>query len=322
MQTSQYRNGNEFALVRDFWRLWVRNRRVTLQALVRPGHMIILFDELLQEPFQMTLAQHDHIVKDLSPQGADESLHERILPRASVGGTNLGDAAAVQEHSYAVAIEAVIVPEEILGLQAKGHRFTQLLNHPIHVRMSCHGKVYDLTSAVVEDEEDIQRGKVESRDGEEIDGPGYVHVITQKRQPCRRSVTRFSRPVHVLAYSVRTGRVVPEKNEGVVDPLGTPEGILLAELVNQTLYLLGNRRSPTVPTGLPSPEVPESPGMPFLDGRRLHQMGEVFPLVQTFREDDPEHPKARSEPWSCAFLRSDLLLTDGELALCGQESAG
>jgi hypothetical protein len=36
--------------------------------------------------------------------------------------------------------------------------------------------------AVVEDEEDVQRGKLERRDREEIDGPGYVHVITQKRQ--------------------------------------------------------------------------------------------------------------------------------------------
>jgi hypothetical protein len=45
-QTSQYRNGNEFALARDFWRLWVRNRRVTLQALVGPGQVIILFDIL------------------------------------------------------------------------------------------------------------------------------------------------------------------------------------------------------------------------------------------------------------------------------------
>jgi len=60
--------------------------------------------------------------------------------------------------------------------------------------------------------------------------------------------------------------------------------------------------------------------MPFLDGRRLHQMGEVFPAVETFREDHPEQPKTRGEPWSWLFLRRDFVLAGGKLALCGQES--
>jgi hypothetical protein len=62
--------------------------------------------------------------------------------------------------------------------------------------------------------------------------------------------------------------------------------------------------------------------MPFLDGRRLHQMGEVFPPVQTFRENDPQQPKTGSKPWSRASLRRDFMLTGGELALGGQESSG
>ena len=62
--------------------------------------------------------------------------------------------------------------------------------------------------------------------------------------------------------------------------------------------------------------------MPFLDGRRLHQMGEVFPPAQTLREDDPEQPKAGSESWPWMFLRRDFVLTGGKLALCGQESGG
>jgi len=45
----------------------MRHRGVTFQALVWPGPMIILVDERMQEPFQMTLAQHDHVVKELSP---------------------------------------------------------------------------------------------------------------------------------------------------------------------------------------------------------------------------------------------------------------
>ena len=59
----------------------MRNRRVTLQALVGSCHVIILFDELSQQPFKVTLAEHDHMIEHLSPQGSDESLHERICLR-------------------------------------------------------------------------------------------------------------------------------------------------------------------------------------------------------------------------------------------------
>ncbi len=149
----------------------MRNRCVTVQALVGSCHVIKLFDELSQQPFKVTLAEHDHVIEHLSPQGADESLDERILPRTSIGGPNFLYATAVQKRSYSVAVDAVIVPEKILGLQAKGHRFTQLLDDPLHVRMSCHREVHDLTSTVIKHKENIQRGEVDGRDGEEIDGP-------------------------------------------------------------------------------------------------------------------------------------------------------
>ena len=100
------------------------DRRVPIQALVGSCDVIKLFDELSQQPFKVTLAEHDHMIEHLSPQGSDESLHERILPRTSIGGANFLYATAVQKRVYAVAVDAVIVSEKILGLQAEGHRFT------------------------------------------------------------------------------------------------------------------------------------------------------------------------------------------------------
>ena len=64
----------------------------------------------------MTRAQYDHMLKQLSLQSSDESLYERILPRISIGGTNFLYATAVQKCSYSSAVDAVIVPEKILGL--------------------------------------------------------------------------------------------------------------------------------------------------------------------------------------------------------------
>ena len=141
----------------------MRNRRVTIQALVWSYYVITLLDELSKQPCKVTLAEHDHMIEHLSPPGSGESRHERILPRTSIGSPNFLYATAVQKRSYAVAVDAIIVPEEILGLQAKGHRFTQLLDHPIHVRMSCDRKAYDFTSTVIKHKENIQRGEVEGR---------------------------------------------------------------------------------------------------------------------------------------------------------------
>ena len=149
----------------------MRNRRVPIQALVGSCDVIKLFDELSQQPFKVTLAEHDHMIEHLSPQGSDESLDERILPRTSIGCADFRDVTTVQKCSYSVTIDAVIVPEEIRGLSAKGHRFTELLDDPIHVRMSCDREVHDLTSAVIKHKENIQRGEVDGRDREEIDGP-------------------------------------------------------------------------------------------------------------------------------------------------------
>jgi hypothetical protein len=119
----------------------------------------------------MTQAQYDHMIKQLSPRGSDASLNERILPRTSIGRTNFLYATTVQICSYAIAVDAIVVSEEILGLLAKGHRFTQLLDDSIHIWMSCDRKMENFPSPVIKHQKDIQRGKVERRDREEIDGP-------------------------------------------------------------------------------------------------------------------------------------------------------
>ena len=59
----------------------MRDRRVTIQALVWSCYVIILLDELSKQPFKVTLAEHDHMIEHLSPQGSDESLDERIYLR-------------------------------------------------------------------------------------------------------------------------------------------------------------------------------------------------------------------------------------------------
>ncbi len=85
----------------------MRNRRVTINALVWSCYVIILFDELSKQSFKMILAKHDHVVKQLSPQGSNESLHIWILPRTSIRSPDFLYATAVQKRSDAIAIYAL-----------------------------------------------------------------------------------------------------------------------------------------------------------------------------------------------------------------------
>ena len=59
MKTAEHRHRDNLAFAR--WRLG--QRRVSGQSLVRTGGVIVVFDELAQEPLQVSLIQHDDVVQ-------------------------------------------------------------------------------------------------------------------------------------------------------------------------------------------------------------------------------------------------------------------
>ncbi len=147
--------------------------------------MIVLLNELSQQPVQVRLAQHDHVIKQLASQRADEPFQKRILPRTPVGYPNLSDAAGIQECSHTITVDAVVIAEEIPRLLTKRHRFPELLDHPVHGGTVCRPEVNKTSAAVVENQEDVQRIESQRSDCEEINRPGHIQVIPEKGQPSR-----------------------------------------------------------------------------------------------------------------------------------------
>ena len=127
--------------------LW--NRRVAIESLVRPSYMVVVFDELTQQPLQVALAQDDHMIQKLSAKGAPESFDDQILSRRPVRNPHLLDVAGVEELPHPAAIDAVVVEEEISRLLAVGHGFPQLLNHPAHRRVGRDRVVNDFAATVM-----------------------------------------------------------------------------------------------------------------------------------------------------------------------------
>ena len=67
MQSAQDRRGDQLGGPDDrSISLRLQNRRVAIESLMRPGSMVVLLDELPQQPLQVALAQDDHMIQKLS----------------------------------------------------------------------------------------------------------------------------------------------------------------------------------------------------------------------------------------------------------------
>ncbi len=89
-----------------------------IQTLMRPGDVIILVNVFTKQLIKMSLAAHNHVIESLASQRADESLDERVLPRTSIGGTHRLDPASLKQCTGTVAINAVVVVEQVPRLVA------------------------------------------------------------------------------------------------------------------------------------------------------------------------------------------------------------
>ena len=66
MQPAEDRRGDQLGGAGDRnISLRLRNRRIAVESLVRPGNMAVVFDELPQQPLQVALSQDDHVVQNL-----------------------------------------------------------------------------------------------------------------------------------------------------------------------------------------------------------------------------------------------------------------
>ena len=79
---------------------------------------VIVHEVRRQDSSKVTLAENDDMVQALAPDGADESLHERILPRALWGGENFSDADALHPLSEGVTVDCIAVAEEVVSTPA------------------------------------------------------------------------------------------------------------------------------------------------------------------------------------------------------------
>ena len=111
------------------------------------------------------------MVQQLPPARADEPFDVRRLPGALGCCPYFIDTRTLQERCDPVPVDPIVVAEEVFGLLSEWHGVPKLLDHPLHARVLCGSQMDDSPTTVLEDQERVDRGEVDRRDGEEVDCP-------------------------------------------------------------------------------------------------------------------------------------------------------
>ena len=151
-------------------------RRILVQRQVRACRVIVA-QVGGDDPSQMLLAEHDHVIKALTPDGTDQTLRVRILPRRPPGDQHLINTHPVHPSLEVITIDAVAITEAVTGRRVPGECLHDLLCRPRSRGLLGDVELDDATTMVREHDEGEEDSEGDGGHGEEIHGHQVVDVI-------------------------------------------------------------------------------------------------------------------------------------------------
>ncbi len=137
----------------------------------------------MQLTTKMFLAEYDHVVEEVPPDGPDHALGVRVLPWRPRGSEDFGDAHAFRASSKAVAIDGIAIAKEVPGSGVLRERLEDLLGCPGRGRCACHVEVDDLAPMVKQHDEHEEDTERRAGHNEEVDGNQVGNVIGEEGPP-------------------------------------------------------------------------------------------------------------------------------------------
>ena len=160
---------------------------------------VVVTDVGAENPPQMAFTENNDVVQAFSPDGPDDPLDVRILPRRAWGSQHFIDTHSLHPSSEVVPVNPVTVTQQITRGCVPRKRFDELLRCPCSRGMLSDVEVDDVTATMGEHDEDEEHSESHGRDGEEIDGHQVVLVVGQERVPRLRGWLVV--PQYVLRHS-------------------------------------------------------------------------------------------------------------------------
>jgi hypothetical protein len=244
----------------DRRRSW--DRLLLVERLMRPG-LVVKADVLGDDMTEVSLAEDQDMVEELTTKRADEALGERVHVWGARQGTDHARANGVEHRSEPPSKLRVPIADEQLR-RVVHRRVSSLLGAPRIRRRAGHGGVDDHASAKIDDEEDEELAKPEVVDLHEVACPR--HMVSDERRPAL-SVSGFSRVRHV-SLDRALAHADPELEELSANPLCSPTGILRCHLSDERRSRRGRASQSSRPS---PPECSKTRAMPPQDRRWLHE---------------------------------------------------
>ena len=129
---------------------------------------VVVGDDLAEDHPQVLFIDDDQVVETLAPQGANDSLGQRIRAR----GPDRSEESFRVEHVRSLCevrpISMIAIPDEIARCPAPARGLEKLTSDPTGRRMSRHMEVHEFAPAMSEEDERVECLEGQGLDGEEV----------------------------------------------------------------------------------------------------------------------------------------------------------
>src|SRR6202021_2257068 len=257
-------------------------------------YLVVITHVRQQDVTEVSLAEHNNVVKAFPSDRTDQPFSISILPRGARRCRSIADAYRSESADKDLTISPVPVTNEIAGSLFPAVGFRDLICDPFCGRMRCDAKPQNMSPAVPHDQQSVEQTKCDCRDDEQIHRGDAVGMIAKERPPALG--WRVSSLGHVLGHAGLSD-LDAELEEFSMDPRHSPQRIGNAHLTDKLAYLRRYSWSATAAPRLPPPVRSEPGAVPFNHGLRLHdRQGAQHLRSQTIRAGEyqtVQHPERR-----------------------------
>src|ERR1700687_1360123 len=193
------------------------------------AYLIIIFHVRQQYMTEVSLAEHNNVVKALPSDRTDQPFGISVLPWGAWRRWSVANAHRSKSSDEDIAIGLIAIADQIVGSPFPAEGFRNLICHPFCGRMRCDAKPKNLPPAMPHDQQAVEQTKRDCRDDEQIHRRDAVRMIIEKCFPTLGR--RASTTGHILGHA-RLPDIDAELEKLAVDPRRSPQRIGNAHLAD------------------------------------------------------------------------------------------
>src|SRR6202049_376358 len=216
---------------------------------MRP-YLVVIFHVRQQYMTEVSLAEHNNVVKALPSDRTDQPFGISVLPWGARRCRPVTKSQLSKSLDEDLTIGPIPVTDQVAGSLFPTACFRDLICDPFCSGVGCDAKPQNLSSAVPHDQQSIEQAKRDRRHDEQIHRRDAVGMVMKKRLPALR---RWPSSLHHILGHTRLADIDAELEQLSLDPRRSPQRIGDAHLADKLAYLGWYSWSASTAPRLPAP---------------------------------------------------------------------